>query len=343
MGSNLALRLKECYVDTEVVALDNLRRRGAELALARLSAGGVRYLHGDVRIPGDLKAAGDVDLILDCAAEPSVLAGLDGSPEYVVDSNLGGTLHCLELARQCGAALIFLSTSRVYPVAPVNGLVFRETETRYVPDEQVFPAGASGAGISEEFSLAGVRSIYGATKLGSELFIQEYAAAYGLKAVINRCGVLTGPWQMGKVDQGVVALWVARHLYRQGLAYIGFGGSGKQVRDILHVDDLFDLLCVEIEHLDVHSGQIYNVGGGAAVSLSLCELTALCQRHTGVTVSVRHDGQTRPNDLIWYVSDCHKVEAATGWRPRRGAEETVADVARWVRDHQVLLEPFLGR
>src|SRR5438477_348415 len=117
-------------------------------------------------------------------------------------------------------------------------------------------------GISEEFPLSGARSLYGATKLASELFIEEYAYAYGLRAVVDRCGVLAGPWQMGKVDQGFVALWVARHLFEGRLSYIGFGGSGKQVRDVLHVDDLCDLVTRQIARLDDVGGEVFNVGGG---------------------------------------------------------------------------------
>src|SRR5690606_33259517 len=138
---------------------------------------------------------------------------------YVLDTNLGGTLHCLDVARRSGAAFVFLSTSRVYPIDALNAVVTREAPTRFeIADEQTLP-GVSREGISEAFPLTGARSLYGATKLASELFVEEYAAAFGLRTIVNRCGVIAGPWQMGKVDQGVFSLWIARHLYAGPLTH----------------------------------------------------------------------------------------------------------------------------
>ncbi|MEZ5966581.1 MAG: NAD-dependent epimerase/dehydratase family protein [Planctomycetota bacterium] len=342
VGSNLALRLKQSRPDSTVVAFDNLRRRGSELSLRRLRAGGVDFVHGDVRERSDLFEVGDVDLLIDCAAEPSVLAGRDGSPDYVIATNLGGTIHCLELARRCGAEVVFLSTSRVYPVEPINALAYREESTRYeMAEAQVVP-GASAHGIAETFPLDGVRSIYGASKLASELLLQEYRAAYGLRGFINRCGVLTGPWQMGKVDQGVVVLWVARHIYGGRLGYIGYGGTGKQVRDMLHVDDLFDLLELQLGRMAEVDGEVFNVGGGRPISISLQELTELCREHTGKRITLDSVPENRPQDLICYLSDSRKVAHAMGWQPRRDASMIVAEIARWIKDHRAELEPILA-
>jgi CDP-paratose 2-epimerase len=157
VGSNLALRFKQSRPDHDVVAFDNLRRRGSELSLARLRQGGVRFVHGDVRVREDLFGIGDVGLLIDCAAEPSVLAGMDGSPDYVVQTNLGGTIHCLELARRCGAAVVFLSTSRVYPIEPINALRYQEQPTRFSLAAQQTTPGASAHGLSEQFPLEGAR------------------------------------------------------------------------------------------------------------------------------------------------------------------------------------------
>lgn len=340
-GSNLALRLKAARPGTEVIAFDNLKRRGSELALDRLRSGGVDFVHGDIRVREDLLAQRGLDLILDCAAEPSVLAGRDGSPDYVIQTNLVGTLHCLELARREGAGVVLLSTSRVYPVAPINALAYRETGTRYElePDQAV--PGASGHGIAEDFPLDGPRSIYGASKLASELFVQEYVDAYGLRCVINRCGVLAGPWQMGKVDQGVVGLWAARHVYGGPLSYIGFGGAGKQVRDLLHIGDLHALLERQLEELDDLRGEVWNVGGGREVSVSLLELTELCRRATGRRLDVGSVPETRPSDLIAYLSDCRRAEARFGWKPSIMPARIVDDTVRWITDHRQALEPIL--
>src|SRR5262249_29510702 len=183
-------------------------------------------------------------------------------------------------ARKRGAGFILLSTSRVYPVAALNRLVLEEHTKRFeLRDHQEMP-GASRDGISESFPLEGARTLYGATKLAAELLVTEYVESFGLRAVANRCGVIAGPWQMGKVDQGVFAYWVFAHLLRRPLRYLGFGGSGKQVRDVIHVEDLVELLDEQIRTLDHWRGGIYNVGGGRASSLSLVELTELCQEIT---------------------------------------------------------------
>ena len=138
---------------------------------------------------------------------------------------------------------------------------------------------------------------------GEQLILQEYAYNYRLPLVINRCGVLTGPWQMGRVDQGIFTYWVARHLLKLPLRYTGFGGTGKQVRHLLHVDDLFDLIARQIEHVSSWSGEIYNVGGGFPVSTSLLELTEKCRGITGNTVSVGSVPETASVDVRIYITD----------------------------------------
>ena len=247
VGSNMALWFKARYPAMRVIALDNLRRRGSETNLPRLRGGGVEFLHGDIRNPEDLRLDEyRIELIVECSAEPSVLAGYGNAPDYVVNTNLLGTVHCLELARRTGADFLFLSTSRVYPVNTLNAIATEETDSRFTIAHRQELAGVSAPGIAERFPLEGARSLYGATKLCSELLIQEYGAMYGLRYIINRCGVLAGPWQMGKVDQGVFALWVAMHHFERELSYIGWGGQGKQVRDLLHIDDLAELLDLQL-------------------------------------------------------------------------------------------------
>jgi CDP-paratose 2-epimerase len=342
VGSNLALMLKRDLEGARVIAFDNLRRRGSELAIPRLRAGGVEFQHGDIRQPGDLDEAGAIDLLIECAAEPSVQAGYGGSPAYVVDTNLMGTVNCLELARRHGAAMVFLSSSRIYPIAPLCALPLAPAATRLA-----LPAGAAGpgwseAGIAADFPLAGARSIYGATKLACELLIEEYRAMYGLACPINRCGVLTGPWQMGKVDQGVVVLWASRHLYGGGLGYCGFGGQGLQVRDLLHIADLYALLRLQIADLGSHGAALYNVGGGAGNAVSLQELTALCAERSGRTLAIGSDPVTKPSDIPWYVTDNGAVTAATGWRPTRSVPAILDEIFDWLTVHRARLEPILG-
>lgn len=341
IGSSLALALKRDHAGWDVVAFDNLKRRGSELSLGRLRAGGVDFVHGDVRCPEDLEAAAPADVVIECSAEPSVHAGYGGSPAYVINANLVGAANCLEHARRHGAAVIFLSTSRVYPIHGLRTLPLTAEIDRYALKDGSAGRGWSKAGINEDFPSQGSRSIYGATKLAAELLIEEYRAMYGLKAVINRCGAVAGPWQMGKVDQGFVVLWLARHLWGGQLNYMGFGGEGLQVRDILHVEDLIDLVALQLLNLDRLDGQIYNVGGGASVSVSLRELTARCERLSGNRLSLGRIPETRPADVPWYVSDIGRVAQATGWRPRRGVDRILEDTHGWLLANGAWLRPVL--
>ncbi len=331
VGGSLALALAQRHPDWELVALDNLKRRGSELNLPRLRAGGVHFVHGDVREPGDLDVLPPCQALVECSAEPSALAGRDGATAYAVRSNLVGAWHCLEVARRWRAQLLFLSTSRVYPVAALNALALKETATRFeLAAEQPF-AGASPGGIAEDFPLDGARTLYGTTKLSAELLIAEYRDAFDLSAVINRCGVIAGPWQMGKVDQGVFTHWMLAHLLGGELSYIGFGGAGKQVRDLLHVEDLVDLVERQLLEPERWDGVTANVGGGRDVSLSLAETTALCREISGRELPVGPAGVERPGDVPVYLSDCSRLFGLTDWRPRRTARDVLEDIAAWIQ------------
>jgi CDP-paratose 2-epimerase len=341
VGSNLCLAFREFWPETRIVALDNLRRRGSELNVPRLEAADVEFVRGDVRRSEDLQFE-DLDLIVECSAEPSVLAGRDGGTDYVVHTNLLGTYNCLELCRRTGAGMVFLSTSRVYPMGALGGLPLKPAESRFVLPDGYSAQGVSEIGIAESFPLDGARSLYGATKLSSELLITEYVEMFDLPIVVNRCGVLTGPWQMGKVDQGVVVLWMARHIFGGKLDYIGYGGDGKQVRDILHVQDLADLLKLQIDSLCKHKGKTYNVGGGPGISVSLQELTDLCREISGKTIEIGSVPGNRAGDVPWYVTDSTRVREATGWSPQHGVEEILRDVHQWICENREELKPILG-
>jgi CDP-paratose 2-epimerase len=330
VGANVALGVAARRPGWSLTALDNLRRRGSELNLARLRAGGIRFVHGDVRVLDDVLGAGDYDAIVECSAEPSVLAGGD----YVLQANLVGAYHCLELARRCGAQFVFLSSSRVYPIAALERLAHVETDTRFeLLDEQDLE-GASAAGVSERFPLDGARTLYGATKLAAELLIEEYRASFGLSAVVDRCGVIAGPWQMGRVDQGVFAHWMLAHQLGLPLRYIGYGGAGKQVRDLLHVEDLVDLIALQLDEPERWSGVTVNVGGGRSCSLSLAEATALCQQISGRRVPIEAEPVRRAGDIPIYLSDCARLFALTEWRPQRRPREILADMQAWIAEHE---------
>ncbi|MBI5354895.1 MAG: NAD-dependent epimerase/dehydratase family protein [Candidatus Aenigmarchaeota archaeon] len=339
VGSNLAVSFAK---GNEVVVMDNLKRRGSELNIPRLREAGVAFIHGDIRNKEDFDGFGKVDAIIECSAEPSVLAGLNSSAEYLINTNLLGTVNCLEFARKNNSKFIFLSSSRVYPIGKINSAAFDEKETRFELSKSQKMDGISRNGFTESLSLDGPRTLYGAAKLSSELIIREYVDMFGLQAVIDRCGLIAGPWQMGKVDQGVVALWVAKHHYKKQLSYIGYGGSGKQVRDILHIADLYRLIDIQLKHTEKYNGSVYNVGGGSANSASLAELTKLSEKHTGQKIPISRVSEERKGDIRIYVTDNSKVSKETGWSPKIGVEETIKDIAEWIKDNSVSLKTVLG-
>ncbi len=344
VGANLAISLAERHPDWELLAVDNLKRRGSELNLPRLRDAAVPFAHADVREIGDLEEVDRrFDAIVVCSAEPSALAGRDGHAGYAVRANLTGAWHCLELARRHRAQIVFLSTSRVYPIAALGSVALEETDTRFELAAEQPVRGVSPKGVAEDFPLEGARTLYGATKLAGELLIAEYRESFGVRAVIDRCGTVAGPWQMGKAEQGVFAHWVIAHLLEEPLSYIGYGGAGKQVRDVLHVMDLVDLVerqLLDPEHWD---GVTANVGGGRECSLSLREATDLCREMTGNEVAIASREEPRPGDVPVYVSDCSRLFALTDWRPRRTAREILEDVAAWVTANDRRVSSALGR
>ncbi len=321
---------------------DSLFRRGSELNLPRLKEAGVEFVHADVRHPEDLARVGDFTALVECSAEPSVMAAVQGEGDFVVNTNLMGAYHCLDLAARQQAQVIFLSTSRVYPVAGLEQLRTTEQDTRFVLDDDQPVPGAGAEGISEDFPLRGARTLYGATKLAGELFCEEYAETFGLPIVVNRCGVIAGPWQMGKVDQGVFTHWLLSHYTGRDLRYIGYGGTGKQVRDLLHIDDLLDLIDDQLLRPQHWAGHTFNVGGGRAGSLSLAETTALCAEITGRSVSVTPAGESRPGDVRVYLTDARAVRAHGGWAPQRTPRDVLTDIFTWVSENERLVLGALG-
>lgn len=341
IGGNLVVALARRHPEWELAALDDLSRRGSELNLPRLEEAGVEFFEGDVREPADLRQAGDFSAVVECSAEPSVLAALE-APSRSFETNLLGAFNCLEQARRCDAFFVFLSTSRVYPIAPLRSLDLIEAETRFEPALRQAVPGAGADGISERFPLAGARTFYGATKLAAEHLIEEYANDFGLRATVNRCGVIAGPWQMGRADQGVFSWWLLAHLLDLELDYVGFSGTGKQVRDLLHVDDLVDLVDEQLCEPGRWSGVTVNVGGGRERSLSLLEATGLCAELTGNQVPIGSEPATRPGDVPVYLSDCSLLAELSSWRPTRTPRDVFVDMFDWASTHEDALRYSLA-
>jgi|688.fasta_scaffold128664_2 CDP-paratose 2-epimerase len=341
VGSSLCLELKKKYPSYRVTAFDNLRRRGSELNLQEFRQTGVEFIHGDIRNEDDLAGLEGFDVMVEASAEPSVLAGLYSSPSFVIENNLYGSINCFNTCLKHRARLVFLSTSRVYPIDRIENAAYVEEDTRFSFKEQQKEAGISSKGISEELNLQGARSFYGTTKLSSELFLQEYSAFYGLDTAITRFGVIAGPRQMGRTDQGVVTLWMARHYWKRPLKYIGYGGLGKQVRDILHIDDAVDLVDLQIHDSGLFNGRVFNAGGGLETSASLREMTDICREITGNEVPVASETTNRPADLRAYISDTTKLAAETGWTPKRDVKRILTDIFEWIHANERPLRPIL--
>ena len=342
VGSNLALYFKKKDNKNEVISFDNLRRRGSELNIQRLRNHDITFVHGDIRNEDDFDFLTDLDCIIDASAEPSVVSGLDGGQRQLININLVGTVNLLNLAVKFNASFIFLSTSRVYPIVPLNGINFTEGTSRFEIDHDQNLDGISAQGISEKFTLEGYRSFYGATKLAAEVLIPEYNKYADIKTVVNRFGVIAGPYQMGKVDQGVSVLWMARHFWKGKLGYFGYGGLGKQVRDILHIDDVCSLIYEQASNVSDYNGQSFNVGGGVKGSLSLLEMTKICEEITGNKIVISPVLQDREADIRIYVTDNSKLYEKSSWRPIKTNRELFEDIFMWIKNNENQLKGILN-
>lgn len=339
LGSAVALSLADH--GWEVAAVDDLSRPGSALNVPRLRTGGVRFVQADVRDVQALSALPAADAVVVAAAEPSVLAGVYDSPERVIATNLNGAINCFELARRGGGQVVFASSSRVYPADTIRKIDLAEHATRFEISPRQVIRGVSLRGISEEFSLRGTRTMYGATKLSAEILLADYADTYGLRTVIDRFGVLAGPWQMGHAAQGIFTHWVLAHAFGRPLRYIGYGGTGKQVRDVLHVGDAASLITEQVAAPGRWAGGTYNVGGGADVSLSLCEATEMCAAMSGNFVAVSAEANERPGDIPIYISDMTALNAMTTWRPTLQPWAILEDIHRWALSHEAALRSAL--
>ena len=338
VGSTLVRAWLERGRDHEFFGVDNLLRPGSELNRSDLRRRGVLVRHADLRCASDLETWPDVDAVIDAAAQPSVLAGVDGltSSRQLVEHNLIGTINVLEYCQRRRAAFILLSTCRVYSLLPLVALPVRIVHDAFVPDEAgALPPGVTSAGVSERFATAAPVSLYGATKLASEQLALEYGLTYDFPVWINRCGVLAGAGQFGRPDQGIYAYWINAWMRRRPLAYLGFGGSGFQVRDCLHPADLVPLLERQIAARSdamPSARPIVNVGGGAASAMSLRRLSGWCRDRLGEH-RVEASTETRRFDVPWMVVDSTAAGEQWQWRPTTPAEQIFQEIADHAAAH----------
>ncbi|PTX97719.1 NAD-dependent epimerase/dehydratase family protein [Opitutus sp. ER46] len=336
VGSTLARAFVESGRGHQLVGLDNFIRPGSEANREELKRLGVRLLHADLRAASDLESTPPVDWVIDAAANPSVLAGVDGrtSSRQLVEHNLVGTVNMLEFCKAHRAGFVLLSTSRVYAIAPLANLPIEAQGGAFRPRPgAALPPGVSAEGVSEGFSTQAPISLYGATKLASEALALEYGETFGLPVFINRCGVLAGAGQFGRPDQGIFAYWINSWLQRRPLRYIGFGGTGHQVRDCLHPRDLLPVLDQQLAAPKLAAAdRIANFSGGIASATSLRQLSDWCAAHLGPH-TVGADATPRVFDIPWMVLDSAKARQLWKWQPATPTAAILDEIAAHARQH----------
>ncbi len=334
VGSTLAHGLRAGWPDWEIVGLDNLVRAGSETNRRGLGESGVRFYHGDVRNPSDLEPLPRCDWIIEAAANPSVLAGVDGktSSRQLIEHNLIGTINMLEVLKRWRCGFTILSTSRVYSVRALASIPVAVEGDRFVPRSDACLTGFNSDGIAETFSTEPPLSLYGATKRASELLACEYAETFDLPVSILRCGVLAGAGQFGKIEQGIFSFWIHSWHQKRPLKYIGFNGAGYQVRDCLHARDLVPLVAQQITRPRSDAPRVINVSGGSDQSASLRQLSEWCCQRFGHH-PVAAEAKDRPFDVPWLVLDSSRAAQIWGWKPQTPLAAIWAEIANHAEQH----------
>jgi CDP-paratose 2-epimerase len=340
IGSHVALHLRE--KGNRVSVVDNLVRRGAERNVQVLERHGISFCHGDVRNPEDLaNLPSGIELVCDASAQASVVTGY-ANPLFDISNNGLGAIHILEYVRVRRIPLIFWSSNRVYSADRLNALPRRETPTRFEYDPKAWseisaeqrPRGFDPThGVSEDFSTdGGQRTIYGLSKLIADAACQEYAQAYDLSIVVNRFGVISGVGQFGHADQGWVVWWAIAHWLNLPLTYLGW--QGKQVRDVLFVEDMLVLLDRQLARTSSFRGEVFNVGGGAANATSLSEATKCMQQISSRSTDITMSDDARKGDIALYWTDNRKAIEKLDWRPQTTLHAGFTRIFEWIRRNE---------
>lgn len=335
VGSTIAEHLAEQPQVTRVGGFDNLARSGSWTNRQRLRQRGIEVRHADCRIASDIDTLPKADWVIDAAATPSVLAGVGSgtSSRQLTDTNLQGTLHLLEYCKSHSAGFVLLSSSRVYSISALKQLPLVAGEMGFeLETAHQLPPGMSSQGVQESFSTAAPISLYGATKLSSELLAREYSLAFGFPVQINRCGVLAGAGQFGRADQGIFAYWLHSWRERAELRYLGFQGSGWQTRDCLHPRDLAELIYGQMRKPAQQPSPVVNVSGGISSAMSLRQLSEWCQGRWGEH-TVAAEKSERVYDVPWLVLDSATARSLWEWKPRIGVQAILEEIAEHADAH----------
>ena len=324
VGSNIAIYLKKKYKNAQISSVDNLIRKGSKLNRNRLNRFKIKNYNLNIEQYSKLKNLPKFNLVIDCCAEPAIEASKK-EPNRVFHTNLIGTFNVLKKCIKDKANIIFLSSSRVYSIDNLNNLIKSKKLLKPLKIKKI---------INEKFSTNSASSLYGFTKFASEKLIKEFFYKTKSKYIINRFGVIAGPWQFGKQDQGFVPLWVARHLFKKKLSYIGYGGNGYQVRDLLHIDDVCKIIYLQIKKLNKINNETFNIGGGPRNSISLKNLTKKCEILTKNKIKIKKISQTSDFDIPYYVTDNKKIQRYYGWLPSKNINKILSDIYFWLQNNK---------
>ena len=328
VGSNLALFLKK--KGFKVHTLDNLTRKGSRYNSNLLKKQKIKNYKINISNIKKIKSLPKYDLILDCCAEAAVEISKNDF-DKVINTNLIGTINILKKSKNDKSKIIFISSSRIYPLEEMNKVIKNKNLKSKIKISKMF---------SEKDKIIGPKTIYGLTKLCSEMLIEEFSYAYQLKYLINRCGVISGPLQFGKQDQGFVSLWIWRHLNKKKLSYIGYGGYGNQIRDVLHIDDLSELILLQIKNINKINNKLFTVGGSKTSYTSLSQLTKLCQKITGNKIKMGKVSKTSSYDIPYYLSDNTHVSNTYRWKPKRNINQVVMDTFLWLKNNKPIIKKY---
>ena len=324
VGTNIALYLNSKGFN--VSSLDNLSRKGSLYNFSLLEKKSIKNYKFDISSYNYIKKLPKFNLIIDCCAEASVEISRKDI-DKVFKTNLIGTFNILKKAKNDNSSIIFLSSSRVYSINELN----KKYKIQKIRKKKL---------ICTNFSTSKPRSIYGFTKFASEMLIEEFSYAFNIKYIINRCGVISGPLQFGKQDQGFVSLWVSSYISKKNLSYIGYNGSGKQMRDVLHIDDLCKLILLQIKNFKKINNLIFNVGGSNFSSTNLKNLSKICEEITGNKIKFKKIKKTSIYDIPWYCSDNSIVSKTYNWKPKKNIKDIVSDLYKWLTTNKNLIKEF---
>jgi|TARA_B100001059_G_scaffold236250_1_gene285746 CDP-paratose 2-epimerase len=330
VGSNIAIYLKKKLKIARITSIDNLTRKGSAINKNRLKNYNIKNYKVNIEDFKKLNLLPKFDIIIDCCAEPAIEASKK-DPDRVFNTNLIGTYNVLKKSIKDKSNLIFLSSSRVYSIRNLRKLIGNINIKKPLKILKK---------INEKFETNESSSLYGFTKLASEKLIKEFFFNTNLKYIINRFGVIAGPWQFGKQDQGFVPLWIAKHLFKKRLSYIGFGGYGHQIRDIIHIEDVCEIIFLQIKKLNKINNITFNIGGGINNSISLKGLTKKCENLTNNKIDIKKNSSTSEYDIPYYVTDNSKIKKFYNWKPKKKLDAIVQDIYKWLIENKNLRNYF---